>query len=229
MLKAYLNDTKIKDNSSFDGSFIDAQLKVEWTPQTAYENYALYMYDANTKTNKYLNVNIHGNDILSGDVWVMYSPPNPPKGQFHTYILNLYGYNGYIERPSGPINNKIEFEQVALLSSINFQIGNVEFVPLGAAEPYFKADNDLSDKEKRYCRCVIKVSGKGKVNNPYAVCAKSVKTTSRRCGKNYDFQQFNDDELQGYIKLNKIPLPNYMTRESMLNTIYSWKAAKGYM
>jgi len=56
---------------------------------------------------------------------------------------------------------------------------------------YFKPDNDLSEREQKYCSCLLKVGSKGTAYNKYAVCAKSVGTTSRRCRQNYDLPRLS--------------------------------------
>ena len=52
----------------------------------------------------------------------------------------------------------------------------------------FKPDSTLSDRERKYCSCILKVGSKGTAYNKYAVCAKSTGTTSRNCRANYDLE-----------------------------------------
>ena len=100
---------------------------------------------------------------------------------------------------------------------------------------FFKRGSDLTEKEEKYCRCVLKVGekqpescnlsekGRGKCYNPYAVCAKSVGTTSRRCGENYNFEELSDEQIKAYARLSKISIPRPYNRQEMLNRIYKWK------
>lgn len=89
-------------------------------------------------------------------------------------------------------------------------------------EAYFKPGTTLSSEEQAFCRCVAHVEAKGSARNPYAVCAKSVGTTSRRCGQEYEFSNFPDDELIGYAEHHKIPVPNPYQRKMMLENITAW-------
>ena len=100
---------------------------------------------------------------------------------------------------------------------------------------FFKDNNNLTEKEEKYCRCVLKVGekqpescnlgekGRGRCYNPYAVCAKSVGTTSRRCGENYNFEELSDEQIKTYARLSKIAIPRPYDRQEMLNIIYKWK------
>jgi len=89
---------------------------------------------------------------------------------------------------------------------------------------YFKPDTTLSPEEQAFCRCVAHVEAKGTARNPYAVCAKSVGTTSRRCGQEYEFSNFPDSELIGYAEQHKISVPRPYRRQKMLENITAWKA-----
>lgn len=85
-----------------------------------------------------------------------------------------------------------------------------EEVEFNSEHPLIKPDTSLSEKEQRYCSCVAKVKakqtdecilhgkGKGCVNNIYAVCAKTVGTTSRKCSENYNFDAFSERQLHAH-------------------------------
>jgi len=71
----------------------------------------------------------------------------------------------------------------------------------------FKKYSKLSDIEKRYCRCLVKV----KDNNPYGICTSSVynKQGFRRnkivkCSANYNFKNFSYNLLKSYANKKKI-------------------------
>ena len=117
-------------------------------------------------------------------------------------------------------------------------------------ENFFVADSDLPENKRKFCRCVLKVADKQrgacnierawfetregkKCYSPYRVCAKSVGTTSRECGKNYDFNSFSDDHLITYAQLHQkdkdgiIPhIPDPYDRQTMLDNIKRWKELK---
>jgi len=114
---------------------------------------------------------------------------------------------------------------------------------------YFKSDSYLNDKQKAWCRCVLHVADKqrGACNteqawfekrngiecyNPYAVCSKSVGTSVKTCGDNYDFNSISDNELITYAQLHqtkepKIEIPSPYDRSMMLNNIKIWKEKLG--
>ena len=107
---------------------------------------------------------------------------------------------------------------------------------------WIKSGSTLNEQEQKYCRCVLQVAAKqpGQCNmekawfeqrqnetcyNPYAVCAKTVGTSSRVCGENYNWVELPDDMLNAYANLNNIPIKNY-SRKEVLNGIVQWKAIK---
>ena len=117
-------------------------------------------------------------------------------------------------------------------------------------ENFFLSGSDLPENKRKFCRCVLKVADKqrGQCNierawfetrdgktcyNPYAVCAKSTRTTSRECGKNYDFESFSDNHLLTYAQLHQkskdgiiINIPDPYDRQTMLDNIKRWKKLK---
>lgn len=73
----------------------------------------------------------------------------------------------------------------------------------------------LNDEKQKWCRCVLHVAKKNstaclknkswdddKCYNPYAVCGKSVKTSTggKPCG--YDFDNIQEDEVEAYLYMN---------------------------
>lgn len=95
-------------------------------------------------------------------------------------------------------------------------------------------DPPTEDQEK-YCSCVTHVAqkqdlecikgknwGKGKgCYNPYAVCAKSVGTTYRECGKHTDFNLLTDEELKATMALYGLDYTG--SRDTLLQRLYAWK------
>lgn len=108
---------------------------------------------------------------------------------------------------------------------------------------FFKEDSDLTEQQKKYCSCVLDVAGKQtpeclhqrawrkvvageKCYMPWAVCAKSVGTTSRKCAANFNFFNMTDDQLKAYANLNRIDIPRPYNRNSMLENINHYKSEK---
>ena len=65
-----------------------------------------------------------------------------------------------------------------------------------------------------------------KFYNPYAICAKSVGTTSRECSDNYSFENIPNAELQGYASLHGIEIPSPYDRGELIENIRRWKEQK---
>lgn len=64
---------------------------------------------------------------------------------------------------------------------------------------YFREDSTLTEEQKKYCRCVMHVSDK-KVDNPYAVCTKSVgRDTKVNCYPEYNFANIPLAESMAYL------------------------------
>ncbi len=85
---------------------------------------------------------------------------------------------------------------------------------------YFKPNTNLSGKKQRFCRCVAHMAEKNPAScygganpewkkgaksrgcmNPYAICAKSVGTTSR-CYDQYDFRKIPASEVKALRRLH---------------------------
>jgi len=103
-----------------------------------------------------------------------------------------------------------------------------------------KQNSDLDERNQKYCSCVIKVAEKntekcnlehdwGTVSggkscySPYAVCAKSVGTTNRNCGSNYDYNSMTKEQLRAFLNINKIEVSKSLTRDQLLEMIYDKK------
>ena len=103
-----------------------------------------------------------------------------------------------------------------------------------------KQNSDLNDRNQKYCSCVIKVAEKntevcnleenwgktisGKMcYSPYAVCAKSVGTTSRQCDMNYDYKTMTKEQLISFLNLKKIKVNRSLTKDQLLEIIKNKK------
>ena len=212
--------------------------------------------------------NIKGSDIVSGNSFIEYLPPNPPKdSKPHTYFIGLYLQSNrlrnrqYKNRKNFDIDKFITTNNLFLLESNYFQSGY--YVPTAVSSKLsfntnsfntnkndmFISNSELPENKKKFCRCVLKVANKqrGLCNtdrawfetrngqqcyNPYSICAKSVGTTSRECGKNYNFSTFSDEYLITYSELhqkdknNTLIIPEPYDRNQMLTNIYTWKQSK---
>lgn len=103
---------------------------------------------------------------------------------------------------------------------------------------YFR-DSHLSNQEEKYCRCVLHVAAKNSEEcnsskawgsdhcyNPYAVCAKSTRASSRECGSSYDWEGIPEQEVRAYAQMKGIPLNGTETHTDLLEKIANWKTRK---
>lgn len=61
---------------------------------------------------------------------------------------------------------------------------------------------------------------------PYAVCAKSTRTSSRSCSQNYDFENLSPAKLRGYAALHNLEIPEPYSKRSQLAIIRRYKKAE---
>tara|TARA_B110000261_G_C13057123_1_gene346628 strand:- start:60 stop:470 length:411 start_codon:yes stop_codon:yes gene_type:complete len=91
--------------------------------------------------------------------------------------------------------------------------------------------NELSDVEKRYCSCLMKVR-KTKFN-PYAICTDSVYnkqglTRSKviNCGKYYDFSKYTVPMLKFFLKEKKIRGISKLNKKQLLSLLKRYQIQK---
>jgi len=98
-----------------------------------------------------------------------------------------------------------------------------------------KKKSKLSNIEKKYCRCLVKVRGnskklnRNKITNPYGICTYSVYNLKGKkrnriigCLKNLDFKQLTYNQLKAYAIEKKI-FKNRMTKKQLINKFKSFK------
>ena len=99
-----------------------------------------------------------------------------------------------------------------------------------------RQDSDLDNRSQKYCSCIIRVAEKntegcnsernwGNVTDgkmcysPYAVCAKNIKTTSRECGVNYDYETMTKEQLISFLNLKNIKVNKSLNKNQLLDII----------
>ena len=89
-----------------------------------------------------------------------------------------------------------------------------------------------TEREKRYCRCLMKVRSKLKRGSPYAICTNSVYSiqgTKRRkvvkCSEKYDFKKYTMKQLRAYAKEKKIPHSN-MNKSNLIKKLDKYAKSK---
>jgi hypothetical protein len=103
-----------------------------------------------------------------------------------------------------------------------------------------KQNSKLNDRSEKYCSCVVKVAEKnseicnleenwgktisGKTcYSPYAVCAKSVGTTNKSCGINYNYETMTKEQLISFLNLKKIKVDRKLDKNQLLEIIQNKK------
>jgi phosphatidylethanolamine-binding protein (PEBP) family uncharacterized protein len=250
-------------------------ITIEWNGDSN-QLYTVIFYDIdapypapNNTSSPFLHsliINIKGSDMSTGNQLIDYMSPHPPLDSLpHTYLVDVYLQRENI-RPSQhsvrekfKLNEFIKDHNLTLLDRTSFKVGkkiptrvSAMSIPISRQPEttnYFKADSNLDETQKSWCRCVLHVSAKqrGACNveqawfekrndqscyNPYAVCSKRLGTSVRTCGENYDFPSISDDELIAYAQLHqkkepKISIPDPYSREKMLDNIRKWKETSG--
>ena len=98
---------------------------------------------------------------------------------------------------------------------------------------FIRTDVPLSEKQRKYCRCLLRVEDKrskglSKARSPYALCTSTIGTQIRSCSQYYDWRVMDSDMLRAYLTLHKLHPIEPATRESLLQQIRHWKISKGY-
>ena len=204
-------------------------------------------FDINSPYLHLLVTNIKNGILSSGDVLAEYLRPRPHVGK-HRYVLELYEQKEVVKEI---IKKRDKFDilgdnnymrgypwrnNLTLAKRIVFYINPL----IDMSNDKNWTHNPISEREQKFCRCVLHVAGKqsekclrekrwgetidGKVcYNPYPVCAKSTRTSSRVCGEHYEWQNIPDNELVSYARIKNLNEPTPYNRKSMLQNVYNWK------
>lgn len=240
--------------SSQDTKKIQSFLNSTLRSSSGYHTVIIYDLDTSRETFVHsLTINVQ--KTHSGDVLI--DPDLHQESTLEGYQVEIYKQNNYIDPESFYIFDEfIDTADLTLINEIFIEtlnpIGNQQSRnyedhsnnkdsqdSLQVTTNYFKQNNNLTDQQKKFCECTIKVSSKqpeqcnidkawfqqreGKqCYNPYAVCAKSTGTSvgrSNLCEQNFDYESISDRELRGKASLSKIQIPNPYSRHQMINNI----------
>lgn len=203
-----------------------------------------YPHSPERKTHLHaLIVNMPNGDTRQGNIIIPYQAPNPPRDSPpHRYYFCLYLQPSIIDTVGYSDFNLNTFllnfglqrvaEIILYAHHTPAMEASISRSVIGSSghEGWFRDDGKLTDKEKSFCACVMKVAAKQSgAYNPYAICAKSVGTTSRHCGENTNFENIPEAELIAYAKLHHLSVPtdHRSGKENALRAIREWKAREG--
>jgi len=148
--------------------------------------------------------------------------------------VDLYEQKGSLKPPkeSSEVFNLPSFREEENLTLLDSQYVLYITTPPKKNRDYFNEWNDLTEKEGKYCRCVLHVAakntatcntshkwGSGACYNPYAVCAKSTKTSVRFCGMRYEWEKIPTEELRAFAELHKMSITAKTTRRELVKML----------
>ncbi len=221
-LEAHFGNTKVTPSKSISIHITKKLLDVTWNG-TANIYYSIEV--KNTKTNE-----IHA---------LIINLPGEPKGKEEGFVAvegtitkpGSYRITLYEQKEWLPEIEQSTYSGVVPLTSIVFLVNS------NTSERII--DNKIipNIRERKYCSCVKQVAvkqdkdeclekrkfgGKG-CYNPYAVCAKSVGTTTRKCRAGYIYENMTLPELRASAKLDKLPNVNTLSRTKLIAKLNALK------
>jgi len=194
--------------------------------------YTVILYDETVEYLHYLAINIdHDNQL---EEVVEYTPPKPPL-QKHKYILYIFEQENL--NRAQEVKRRRPFDLTSFIQSNNLdsvaalpfyvdsRVGVEYYSPLSSGEKTATPMKEGTDEDvAKYCSCIIS-SAKGDKEekyNPYAICSK-VGSRVQKCGPYYEFDRFNVEQLQTYLRLKGISFKPNDSKETLLSILYKWK------
>lgn len=178
-------------------------------------------------------------------------PAPPPRSGDHHYILALYEQEGRISEQvnrrerfdvdSFVQRNKLVLKDYDIIvvdsETVQFYVEPKQ-ITVNPAHPLILGTSTLSEDKMKFCSCLIEESTKMPIEcvkkresytyehgktcyNPFAVCAKSVGTTSRECPQNYNFNAMDDEQIEAFAALHNISLSYPVNREALFEMFAS--------
>jgi hypothetical protein len=236
MLKVQFGNTIVSDSLQIESSIIDQKMYVDYTADSR-KFHTLLVWSLSHIL--LLIVNIPGNQITKGDL--LFEWETPIVG--NNYNVTLYEQERPIRvqdlenRKNFPVERFAIMYKLLELDSVRFKFAAASRD--AAAKDWFRAESNLSEGQRKYCRCTLKIAekqtaeclrdrskwGTGSCYNPYAVCAKSTRTSMGResCMNHFDMDKIPVEFLRAYAIMNKIPLGNE-SHQAIKENITAWKA-----
>lgn len=168
----------------------------------------------------YTTVHYHPNDVYS-----VY-PNLTTIPHYHHVDTVVYHQPEYIDLHPLEFVHRFPVHEFVHLHSLTPVYDHVDYY--SKEIPYFKSDTDLDEEHRKTCRCYVHVQEKNKCDksgwgrrrgcyNPYAVCNRNLPAV-HNCSEYYDFDDFSDSELEGYIRAHGI-YPKSESRTDMMDAI----------
>lgn len=185
-----------------------------------------------------------------GEVVASYVPPSPPEDSpKHRYIIAVYKQKGEINIPVERIRARFNLDQFEIDHDLK-RVDHLLFYVKNNPKTYYKTDTtyygepehseseQMTKKQKSYCRCILHVAAKntrennrkrnwnrkrGNVN-PYSVCSSRVKPESQphHCFQYHDLNSLPDVELIALADLKRLDISGF-DREEIIDILEKYK------
>lgn len=218
-LRVYIGTNEIQNGEYISRSQAREPLTLDWNPN---DNTLYTLVISNPTYDEIVGQysNIRGNQILPDNVVIPYNiDPYLYLDHDTEILIDLYQQYGYID-PSDFL-----FEDLIPIASLTFWIDP-------PVQDRFMPNVDISDAQKKYCGCIIDTASNEPESclidkawyqrvdnhscaNPYAVCGK-LPHESNECFLYYDYAKLSDAELRALSILQKMPLPQNISRDELI-------------
>lgn len=233
MVSVSFGNKKVYDGTSLSIDETRGKLFITTSYKASENQYlAIIMYDNTVNKFMLVKVNIKngGSEILRN-----YEPLRAPQIA-HDILIGVYEHSNEINsvKPGDTLLSFTKRNNMTLLEKLVFFILPHSKQNMDGKDKRIKSGS-LSDAEQKYCRCLLDVVAKNPEEchkkqwrqkgcyNPYAVCRKSVHT-STKCGTHYNFDEMTKEDLEAYARLKEIEVPHSYNKEQLLNKIKSTKS-----
>ena len=246
MLEVLFKGRKIEDGKKLSMGMVKKEPEISWNmKKDRLYTIIMYDLDAPypNKGSVYLHMLII-NIPNQGEILANYIPPSPPEDSSrHRYIIRLLKQESFLdildieERANFPLEDFIRENNLKTLDRILFFVKKDSIRKKGSDNPgksdYFIETSNIEESKGKYCRCVLHVAAKNPewcniekawfderdgetCYNPYAVCAKSTRTSYRHCSEEYDLNNIPYSELKYLAQLKGI---EYSSKEDIIRQL----------
>ena len=121
-LKVYLGEYLIPNGSIIPIMLAQSKIHIQ-VPEMGNGYYTLMMFDPDAVTGEFLHdlkINLHiENGDTRGTALIKYTPPNPPPGKAHHYIIQWYAQTGKF---TSAVPAQVPFDHAAWVSQHHLQL-----------------------------------------------------------------------------------------------------------
>lgn len=225
-----LGNIEVRNGEYLSRQEAQGDLHVDWNA----DDNALYaLIISNPKSGEIIGeyLNIRGNQIQPNNTVIPYNiTPYLDLDSDSEIQIDLYGQDDYVE----PFD--VLLDQLIPLASFTFWIDP-------PAQGRYQADAGISNQQKKYCDCIIEDAAKQPesclieqawyqkrdgytCSNPYAICGR-LPHDNNECFLHYDYDQLSKAELRALAILQKMSLPQNISRSELIQRFEDKRNSKG--